>query len=190
MKKKYKSINSKLQRYIPIILEDESYLEEYILMIHMRYQFKANKHELHRTLELHCKDSYYNDEATLRERHRKLRGKYLHGNEDVKWIWVTANSIGQMAEAIVKRHALYNIICFDLILERYTKSSITDKNKTDNSYKELIGSYKDGDTIAEFVTPIWRCRKTSPVSGVILYRGSQIIMSVQNSIEEYDLCHY
>jgi len=96
----HQTVNEVLKEYIPTILENDSYIDEYIHLIQEKWQFKADKDKLRHTLELHYKDACLNDEATIKDRSRKVRGLDL--NESNKWMWITSGTIAEIAKNIIK----------------------------------------------------------------------------------------
>ena len=90
-----------IQKYVPIILKNEKYLENYISYLSEKYGFKAQKEHLHRKLDSFLIASFREDPVKLGQ--RLVRGVYEDKARET-WIWLSSSNVAKVAHRIVNDH--------------------------------------------------------------------------------------
>ena len=180
---KKKSTNKILQKYIPKILANESYIDRFMAMLLVRYKFKVDRKNFRKKLEVYYRNSCYMSEEKLTEGQTLIKGSYTRGEEG-NTIWVSSQHIALMAEAIVKQHVLHIPITMEKVKEKYTHKIAEEKGHDKRAYETLLENYKRGDVLMEFVTPLWDDMLSEPYAGVVLLRDDDVVFGVPDTPDE------
>ena len=86
---KKRSTNKILQKYIPKILANESYIDKFMKIILVRYKFKVDRENFRKKLEIFYHNSYYRNKEQYSEGQRLIKGSYTCGTEG-NTIWVSS----------------------------------------------------------------------------------------------------
>jgi len=89
---------NRIQKYVPMVLENENYLTNYIGYLSKRYDFKAKEDHLYRKLNSFLKASFSNAPDRLGQ--RLVRGEYKDKPKET-WIWLSSDEVGLIANFIV-----------------------------------------------------------------------------------------
>ena len=88
-----------IQKCVPIILENEKYLESYIDHLSNKYGFKAQKEHLCRKLNSFLSASFRKDPVKLGQ--RLVRGEYEDKTAET-WIWLSSHEVAMIAKTVIK----------------------------------------------------------------------------------------
>lgn len=97
------SISNMLQKYIPMILENDLYFKSFSAYIFSQYTFEVNIEHLRKKLNVYLKESFRDDVVVQAQ--RLIRGEYEPlDNDKITWIWVSSKDVGLMAQEAVERN--------------------------------------------------------------------------------------
>lgn len=89
-----------IQKYIPMILENEIYFKIYVDYLLKKYDFEVIKEHLQKKLNIFLTNSFRNDSVRLSP--QLVRGEYQSGDHQESWIWLTSKAIGEIAYYVVE----------------------------------------------------------------------------------------
>jgi len=99
---KNKSTNKLLQKYIPKILANESYIDKFMNMILVHYKFKVDRENLRKKLEIFYHNSCNKNKEQHTEGQRLIKGSYTCGNDE-HTIWVLSQQIADMVKILIEQ---------------------------------------------------------------------------------------
>lgn len=95
-------IISLLQKYIPLILENQTYFKNYVDYLLKKCNFEVNEEHLRKKLNIYLKNSFRNDPVRLAQ--RLIRGEYQSDDSPKEnWIWLSSKDIGMIAHDVVEK---------------------------------------------------------------------------------------
>ena len=90
-----------LQKYIPIILENDVYFKSFSAHIFSKYSFEMNIEHLRKKLNIYLEESLRTD--FVAQAQRLIRGEYEPlDNDKITWIWLSSKDVGLIAKNIVE----------------------------------------------------------------------------------------
>ena len=95
------SISNILQKYIPMILENDVYFKRFSAHIFSQYHFEVNVEHFRKKLNIYLEESFRFD--TVVKAQRLIRGEYKpFDNDNTTWIWLSSKDVGLMARDAVE----------------------------------------------------------------------------------------
>ena len=90
-----------LQKYIPMVLENEMFFKAYVKCLLEKYNFEVSKAHLQKKLNIFLTNSFRSDPVRLSP--QLVRGEYQSGDHQESWIWLTSETIGEIAYYAVEK---------------------------------------------------------------------------------------
>ena len=87
-----------LQKYVPLILEDERYFSSFVSIVLDKYDFEVNEKNLRKKLHKFLDASFRTDNLSLSN--RLIRGQFNY-ESDMDWIWVGSNDVSRIAYKVI-----------------------------------------------------------------------------------------
>ncbi len=94
-------VSNVLQKYIPMILENDVYFKSFSAHIFSQYSFEVNAEHLRKKLNIYLKESFRTD--AVAQAQRLIKGEYKpFDNDKITWIWLSSKDMGSIAQNVVE----------------------------------------------------------------------------------------
>ena len=90
-----------LQKYLPLILNNQNHFNNFSIQILEKYDFVVDEYNLRKKLQKFLDASFRTD--NLSTSNRLIRGTF-NDNNDINWIWLNSREVGLIATDSITTH--------------------------------------------------------------------------------------